>query len=114
MAKFRAAEAAASTTAVPALDAPKAPKKAKVSKAMNGKVSKSETPRDKFLRLIDKRMEAALSKITLVANLARPSYEFTQDEAHMVVTHLDQAVGEVKAAFDVRLKGKRRFSIKKR
>jgi hypothetical protein len=61
--------------------------------------SKTETPRDKFLRLAPPRMEVALKKISLLGNLAGSGYQYAPGEAKEIIDALTREVQEVAAKF---------------
>jgi ABC-type Fe3+-hydroxamate transport system substrate-binding protein len=77
---------------------------------MDAKTNPSkETARDKFLRLAPTRMETALKKISLIGNLAGPSYEHESDEAAQMIDALRAAVDDVANKFNKVKKGQKGF-----
>jgi hypothetical protein len=68
--------------------------------------SKSETGRQRFLRLAQARMDTALKKISLIGNLAGPSYEYEPDEAKQMIQALTEAVDDVAEKFNRKKTGK--------
>lgn len=60
----------------------------------------NETKAERFKRIGNIRIDNALDTIRLVGNLASPdSYEYTPEQAAIVVGHLETAVEEVKTSF---------------
>lgn len=74
--------------------------------------TKNETARDRFLRLGAPRTEVALKRISLLGNLATSAYEFEAAEANQIIDALTEAVAEVKARFDKKLKGSKKEGFK--
>jgi hypothetical protein len=72
---------------------------------LNHVMPKAETKHQRFLRLMQRRLERALYELRLVSQLASPTYENTREEAEEVITHLSEAVGRVSEAFKVEYKG---------
>ena len=62
---------------------------------------KTETKHDRFLRLMQRRLETALEKLRLVGQLSSENYENTAQEAEEVISHLDHAVTSLAAMFAV-------------
>lgn len=60
-----------------------------------------ESKHDAFLRLAEKRVERALNDMRLVSQLSSRTYENTNEEAEIVVSHLIEGVREVAQSFDV-------------
>jgi hypothetical protein len=60
-----------------------------------------ETKHDAFLRLADRRVGRAMEEIRLVGQLSSRTYENTEEEAQIVVTHLDKAVQLVAQLLEV-------------
>lgn len=59
-----------------------------------------ETKADRFKRIGNIRIDNALDAIRLCGNLSSPdSYEYTPEQAAVVIGHLEKAVTDVKAAF---------------
>jgi len=69
---------------------------AKKARASN---PKDESKRDKFIRLGEKRMTAALKYLKLVGNLAGPGYEYTSQDSVCILETLAKAVDGVRASF---------------
>lgn len=59
----------------------------------------TDTKRQKFQRLMPKRLEAAKHSISLLANLSSHNYESSEQEARDLVMQLREAVDEVEASF---------------
>ena len=85
---------------------------AKGKNPKSGKKNKSETPREKFLRLAPPRMEVALKKISLVGNLAGSGYQYDPSEAKDIVEALDHAVQEVSNKFNKGKRGGKGFAFR--
>jgi hypothetical protein len=51
-----------------------------------------ESKHDAFLRLADRRVGRAMEEIRLVGQLSSRTYENTEEEAQIVVAHLDKGV----------------------
>lgn len=66
---------------------------------MEEKGPAGESKSDKFKRLASKRVVNAIQKVELIANLAAPSYEYTQEEVTKILGALQGSVDKVKAAF---------------
>ena len=62
---------------------------------------KKETKHDKFIRLMTNRLGRTLEEFRMLSQLASTNYENTPEEAHEVIIHLDRAVRQVAAVFDV-------------
>ena len=57
-------------------------------------------PRERFVALANKRVEAAIQQLRLVGNLAnRRNYEFNDAEAKKIVRALQSALDDVKVRF---------------
>lgn len=55
---------------------------------------KNETPRDKFVRLANKRVQRAISDINLVGQLASPRYDYTSDDVEAINSALNEELGK--------------------
>lgn len=62
-------------------------------------VPDNETKEDKFVRLGDKRVSAALQKIRLIGNLSGPGYNYTQAQVELIEGVLREAVVSTMARF---------------
>lgn len=61
----------------------------------------SETKREKFVRLAEKRMDNALKSISLVENLANPNvYEYSKEDSNKIVKALKDAVAELERSYN--------------
>ncbi len=59
-----------------------------------------ENKNQKFKRLANKRVPAAIEKIELIQNLSnRNNYEYSKNEADEIVKALTKAVSELKKSF---------------
>lgn len=71
-----------------------------------------ETKEQRFKRLADKRVNAALIKIRLIGNLASSNYECTPEQVKKLVDALHGAVNDVEKLFQRRLDLKKnRFEL---
>ena len=71
-----------------------------------------ETKEQRFKRLGDKRVNAALVKIRLIGNLASSNYECTAEQVRKITDSLHGAVNEVEKLFSRRLDlNKNRFQL---
>ncbi len=71
-----------------------------------------ETKEQRFKRLADKRVNAALVKIRLIGNLASSHYEFTPEQVKKINDVLHAAVSDVDKLFQKRLDLKKnRFEL---
>jgi hypothetical protein len=64
------------------------------------KETKTETSRERFLRLAPPRVDAALKKIAIVSNLTGSGYEWSPDEAKQILDALFDAVHDLKRKFE--------------
>lgn len=61
----------------------------------------SETKHQRFLRLMQRRLERALEELRLVGQLSSDNYQNTPEEAQEVIGHLDKSVRAIADAFAV-------------
>lgn len=61
----------------------------------------AESKHQRFLRLMQRRLERALEELRLISQLSSDNYENTPEEAAEAVSHLDRAVVHIAASFDV-------------
>ena len=60
-----------------------------------------ESKNDKFKRLANNRVPAAIEKIELIQNLSnRDNYEYSNNESDEIIKALTKAVGELKKSFN--------------
>ena len=59
----------------------------------------TETKEDKFKRLAEKRVNAALDKIRLIGNLASSQYAYSPEQIETIISAMHGAVGEVEVKF---------------
>jgi hypothetical protein len=64
------------------------------------KAAKSETARERFLRLAPARTTAALKRIELLGNLTGSSYQYEPDEAQQILDAMFDAVHDLKRKFE--------------
>lgn len=62
---------------------------------------RKETKHDAFLRLMQRRLGRALEELRLVGQLSSLNYENTPEEAQEVISHLDNAVRGIAAAYGI-------------
>lgn len=68
---------------------------------MNEATDKTETPAEKFARLGNSRLTKALDAISLLAPLSvRATYEYSEEQVDIIMSELDDAVENVRAAFE--------------
>ena len=61
----------------------------------------NESKEDRFKRLAQQRVPAALKRIGLIAKLAnRSSYAYTDEQTQHIIASLREEVGRVEAAFN--------------
>jgi hypothetical protein len=59
-----------------------------------------ETKREAFLRLAEKRTNAVLEKIRILANCANPyAYEYTEEDARVIFSEIDKELRLTRAKF---------------
>lgn len=64
----------------------------------------SESDREKFKRLANKRVSAALKKISLIGNLSnRSNYVYTEEDVNKIFTALNEEIQAAKKLFDTAL-----------
>lgn len=56
-----------------------------------------ETPREKFVRLAETRVSNALHSLTVIGNLAAPSYEYSEEDIAKIETALKDKLDTVVA-----------------
>lgn len=60
-----------------------------------------ESKNDKFKRLANKRVPAAIEKLELIKNLSNTTnYEYSKEEADKIIKALSNSLNEVKKSFD--------------
>ena len=60
----------------------------------------SETKREAFLRLGERRTNAALDRIRIIGNLSNPyAYEYTDDDVRLIFAALEQELKVTRAKF---------------
>lgn len=67
----------------------------------NPSPKRGESKHERFLRLMQRRLERALEELRLVSQLASPNYENTPQEAEEVIRHLDGAIIGIAQSFEV-------------
>ena len=70
---------------------------------------KRETPHEKFWRLGQDRVDAALKAMAEVADLASPDYDYTEDEMQQMLNALFDSVHNTKRALMSKIERKRKF-----
>ena len=65
----------------------------------------SETKNEKFKRLAETRVQAAIKKMSLITNLADPyNYDYSKEEAHKIINAIKSELDEIRQAFERGLK----------
>lgn len=60
----------------------------------------SETKRDAFTRLAERRTNAALDRIRVIGNLSNPyAYEYTDEDVRAIFSALEQELKSARAKF---------------
>ena len=60
-----------------------------------------ESKNDKFKRLANKRVPAALEKLELIKNLSNTNnYEYSKDEVDTIIKALTGSINEIKKSFN--------------
>ena len=70
-----------------------------------------ETREARFARLATRRTQVALQKISLIGNLASPSYRYTGEQVQKIVAALRDAVDDVERKFGKQKEAKRSFML---
>ena len=66
-----------------------------------------ESKNDKFKRLANKRVPAAIEKLELVKNLSnRNNYDYSKKESDEIIKALNKVVNEIKQSFNNSTKNK--------
>ena len=69
-----------------------------------------ESKNDKFKRLANKRVPAAIDKLELVKNLANTNnYDYTKKETDEIIKVLNKSINEIKQAFNNKQESKFRI-----
>jgi hypothetical protein len=68
-----------------------------------------ETPHEKFWRLGQDRVDAALKAMAEVADLAAPDFDYTEDELQQILNALFDSVHNTKRALMSKIERKRKF-----
>jgi hypothetical protein len=71
--------------------------------------NRQETPHEKFWRLGQDRVQAALMALQEVADLAAPDFEYTEEELQQMLNALFDAVHNTKRALQSKVERKRKF-----
>ena len=59
----------------------------------------NESKEEKFKRLAEKRVNAALQKIGLIGNLANPNYSYSPEQVEKIIVALTANIAEVEEKF---------------
>ena len=63
-------------------------------------MSTTESKREAFQRLAERRTNAAMDRIRVIGNLSNPyAYEYTEDDVRLIFAALDQELKATKAKF---------------
>ncbi len=69
-----------------------------------------ESKNDKFKRLANKRVPAAIDKLELIKNLANTNnYDYTKKETDEIIKVLNKSINEIKQAFNNKQESKFRI-----
>ena len=69
-----------------------------------------ESKNDKFKRLANKRVPAAIDKLELIKNLANTNnYDYTKKETDEIIKALNKSLNEIKQAFNNKQESKFRI-----
>jgi hypothetical protein len=81
-----------------------------------GIASRSESKAQRFERIAERRVVAALDRLRLVGNLAnRHNYEYTEEHARQIIDAIEAEMRRVKQLFRQKEAGEEpRFSFRKR
>ena len=72
----------------------------------------AETKEEKFKRLAELRVNAALDKIRLLGQLSnRGNYDYTDEQVEIIFKALNKSLIEAKAKFRESAKDKKRFTL---
>lgn len=75
-------------------------------------VEGAETKEDRFKRLAEQRVPAALKRISLITKLSnRGSYAYTDEQVQKIIASLREEVGRVEAAFTKTSGAKPQFQL---
>ena len=75
------------------------------------KTKENETKREKFIRLVENRMNNTLKNIELLSNLANTSaYEYSQEDVDKIIKTLKGAISDLEHSFKPDKKNKK-FSL---
>lgn len=78
---------------------------------LSSAVKKKETSQEKFIRLANARVNTALRKIRLVANLSGGSYTSTEGQRAKIIQALVEEVKKVQASFAGTTRTDDKFSV---
>jgi len=71
-----------------------------MAKTRNHNIPENESNADKFKRVAGYRLNNVLDDMRTLANCAGPGYEYTEGQKAKITSMLDQALKEVKEAFE--------------
>lgn len=75
------------------------------------KTKDNETKREKFVRLVESRMNNTLKNIELLSNLSNTSnYEYNYDDVNKIIRTLRNAINDLEYSFKIDKKNKK-FSL---
>ncbi len=76
------------------------------------KTKENETKREKFVRLVENRMNNALKQIELLSNLSNTSaYEYTSADVEKMVKALKSAISELEKSFSISSNTSKKFKL---
>ena len=68
--------------------------------------------RENFVKLVNKRVNNALKKISLVGNLAnKNNYEYSENDVNQIFKALENEIKDCKSKFDDQSKKQNKFNI---
>jgi hypothetical protein len=83
----------------------------KTRKTRKATAPANETPEQRFKRLANPRVNAALKRIQLIGNLAGPGYGSTDEQREKIIDALTQAVSVINDKFKKNKPASQQFNI---
>lgn len=74
-------------------------------------VSKDESKRDKFKRIVEPRVCKAIKAIGLIGNCSSSGYEYTPDDIACIFGAIDRAEQQVRNRFETQGKARAEFNL---
>lgn len=66
---------------------------------LNKETDADESKESKFKRLAEKRVNSALQKISLIGNLANPSYSYSPEQVEKIIVALTAGIAAIEEKF---------------